>query len=275
MIYVERHFTARKWLSVKSCKQNILRHFHALNSSCGYTVIMFCGTIIMHYLSGGVIGKSMDEDEVEVVEVVEVEERLDWVSHQTRLNIEADYGHSGERTCEVCGYQCKVTRRHREHVKRHWVRYYCGCGFHASKPEVKKHQKKHIAPANKHFEQVFEVDRDLYKEWTHYVGLTLPNPPRKKAVALETVEDLSSMPEFVDWRFPGRLRPKLKPTKATKKKKLTRRPPPPPESMRVRIRRLQDQAAALRAAADMLDEEVALLREALLEIEDNGEPMME
>lgn len=180
-----------------------------------------------------------------------------WLSKDTLEKIEYNLGVPGVRRCCVCHYNCKVGKRHVFHVRRHFVRYYCACGFHHTrKNAVEAHQKeKAEQPSHPNDKLVYEVDKDSYQAWAKHVNLSLPNPKKKlKKQKKAPVKKLLDINEDIDWRTAGRLR------SSTKLAKLASNMEIEEKEMRSRIRMLNEQEAALRQVANRMDEVLAILQ---------------
>lgn len=202
--------------------------------------------------------------------------KLDWVTSFTRSEIKKDLGKPFNTTCGKCGYKCKIEKRHKLHVRRHYIRYYCCCGFHHDQYNmVSQHQKdckvrgKLVGYENT---AIFQVCKRSHQAWTEYVSQgdrsklvhlrpDLAKRPKPMLIKPKTPAEEStpsSGDEVITWRDPGRLRNS---TRLARKYKACARPPI--HSICTCIRELHEQAAALRAAADRLDAVVARLQRCL------------
>jgi hypothetical protein len=101
-----------------------------------------------------------------------------WVSSKTKKAMDLAVETSLKNNkCIDCGFVGEA-KRIRIHTKQHYVVYWCQCGyFSCSRDQVKNHQRRlqkddgaieHGGKAG----DIYEVDRDTFKEWSREVNLT-------------------------------------------------------------------------------------------------------
>lgn len=109
--------------------------------------------------------KYLDDLEDEELQEKKVEKRQ-WVSQETKTRMELA-GKDVRLKCYICKL---VTSRKalQRHVKIHFVKYYCKCGFSSqSRDYVAKHKKG----CKNNDDIIYEVDRETYAEWAKHVNL--------------------------------------------------------------------------------------------------------
>ena len=75
--------------------------------------------------------------------------------------------------CPICRYKCNTPQKQTEHIRQHFSRMFCGCGFSATGLYgIAKHKKESWW---QHDPEVYEVDQTHYPSWVKYMGI--PNPP--------------------------------------------------------------------------------------------------
>ena len=88
----------------------------------------------------------------------------------------------GDRVCSVCSYHCLTQVQLEDHLRRHFSRMFCRCGYNAeSISSVRRHQQAK-AKEGRNLQHggeeatIYEVDEEKYELWTAYVGLARPPP---------------------------------------------------------------------------------------------------
>jgi hypothetical protein len=101
-----------------------------------------------------------------------------WVSAKTKKAMDLAVETSiRNNKCIDCGFTGE-TKRIRILTKQHYVVYWCQCGyFSCSRDQVKNHQKRlqkqdSVAEHGETAGDIYEVDRDTFKEWSREVNLT-------------------------------------------------------------------------------------------------------
>ena len=101
-----------------------------------------------------------------------------WVGPQIRQAIMTNRRSNRKRCC-ICQYKCSMQARQEEHIRRHFSRMFCRCGFGSGNADgIQRHQQSigQLERDRAHGDQIFKVDAEHYTQWARYVGLRNPPP---------------------------------------------------------------------------------------------------
>lgn len=93
-----------------------------------------------------------------------------------------EIGEKEDRVCSICHYHCLTQVQLEDHLRRHFSRMFCRCGYNSeSISSVRRHQQAKAKEGRnpQHGGEdaaIYEVDEERYNLWTQYVGLVRPPP---------------------------------------------------------------------------------------------------
>ena len=94
-----------------------------------------------------------------------LEERKQWVLEKTKAKIERHLKANNSNQCTICNYMGENAKAFKRHLKQHFVKYFCKCGFNScSREYVSKHNKENCPNFS-----VYEIDEATYQEWAAHV----------------------------------------------------------------------------------------------------------
>ena len=98
-----------------------------------------------------------------------------WITEETQALITISLVGAMRNTCRICGLEGSSTKRTRVHIKQHYVRNFCSCGYNTvSRDSVLGHNKK-CCLSNK---IVYQVDCESYQAFC--AAMNWRNPPEYK-----------------------------------------------------------------------------------------------
>lgn len=117
----------------------------------------------------------------------EVSSHQRWVGPHCQQAIQQSRNRTSRR-CTICNYKCASPSRQEAHIRRHFSRMFCRCGFNAGEPVgIRRHHQamaRH-GKGHKHGDEIFKVDSQHYEQWARYVGLSNPPPFRGPSTPIQ------------------------------------------------------------------------------------------
>ena len=106
------------------------------------------------------VGRALEDGEL-----IDVDERLDYIYDATKKLINQGMGRDSKKTCNICQHQVPSVCRHKEHCRGHFLQFVCPCSYTSHNKETTRRHQLRTTKVNKRAlcarNTIYTIDRLL------------------------------------------------------------------------------------------------------------------